>query len=165
MKARLSLAVLMCAVAMAVEAGGTVHEYPPLSLTSAQTARLTIVDARSIKSEDTSSLKPARWTLAFDVYAPAVQTDDGKREASRLRFLRRESIDVTLGAGEGATFDLPGAEGTRIVPVVIGFDGTRALGDGSVRTGLEVREASRTIFLLPGTIRGFNPQPDPPRER
>lgn len=165
MKARLSLAVLMCAMAMAAEAGGTVHEYPPLSLTSAQTARLTLLDAR-VKSEDAARQKPSRWTLAFDVYAPAVQTDDATdRDAFRLRFLRRESIEVSLDPGEGASFDLPGAEGTRIVPVVIGQDGTRALGDGSVRTGVEVREASRTIFLLPGTIRGFNPQPDPPRER
>lgn len=163
MKARLSLAVLMCAVALAMEAGGTVHEYQPLSLTSAQTARLTIVDTRGARSQD---VKPTRWTLAFDVYGPAVKTDDGDtREASRLRFLRRESIDVSLNPGEGASFDLPGAEGTRVVAVVIGKDETRALGDGSVRTGIEVREASRTIFLLPGTIRGFNPQPDPPRER
>ena len=114
---------------------------------------------------ETTRQKPTRWTLAFDVYVPAVKTEDGNtRSASTLRFLRRESIDVSLGAGEAATFDLPGAEGTRIVPVVIGFDETRALGDGSVRTGLEVREASRTIFLLPGPIRGFNPQPDPPKD-
>jgi hypothetical protein len=27
---------------------------------------------------------------------------------------------------------------------------------------LEVREAARTMFVVPGVAKGFNPQPDPP---
>ena len=33
-----------------------------------------------------------------------------------------------------------------------------------VSVSLEVRTREGTLFLLPGTIRGFNPQPDPPHE-
>lgn len=102
----------------------------------------------------------------FDVYS--IRASDGA-----LRFLRRVTREAILLPGEGFSFDFVGPATT--------------IGDGSVRVAstvyvkrmtesslldeaapvsvsLEIRDRSGSLLLLPGTLRGFNPQPDPPHE-
>lgn len=98
----------------------------------------------------------------FDVYT--VRSDGS------MRFLRRVSRETILAAGDGLTLDYSpaaGESGLRVSPSVY----IQRLGETekpdtapSVSVSLEVRTQQGTMFLLPGTIRGFNPQPDPPRE-
>jgi hypothetical protein len=101
----------------------------------------------------------------FDVYS--VRASDGT-----VRFLRRVSREATLFAGEGLTLDFtpPSTSGDGSVRVAsavyIKRVGESETADNaeSVSASLEIRNREGTMFLLPGTIRGFNPQPDPPHE-
>ena len=135
------------------------------TLEAGRTARLSVI--HHALPGGTPTGEPVRYSVRadFDVYS--VRAADGS-----VRFLRRVSRQATLAAGEGLSLD---------------FTPTTATGDGSVRVAsavyikrvgvsetadnaapvsvsLEVRTREGTLFLLPGTIRGFNPQPDPPLE-
>lgn len=138
-----------------------------VSLAAGQTARLNVVNTRAIDPEDATSGDGSvrKVTLAFDVYAPVAATDDGGGRATsfvtRRRFLRRESVEVTLGPGEAASFDFTAPEGASVRAVAAyGTPDTRGggrrakdpnirgIGDPNIRTTLEVREGGRTSFVL-----------------
>lgn len=133
------------------------------TLETGRTARLNVVHSSPLTSVSPNSV-PVRYAVRadFDIYA--VRTDGS------LRILRRVSREALLAEGEGLTFDYASSSSdgnVRISPSVY----IQRLGETerpdtapSVTISLEVRTQQGTQFLLPGTIRGFNPQPDPPRE-
>ena len=137
-------------------------QFGVISLAAGQTARLNVVNTRTIDPEDaTADGSVRKITLAFDVYLPIVQTEergnasDGARTTScavKQRFLRRESCEVTLRAGEAASLDFTAPEGTRIRAVAYGTPDTRGgnkrIEDPNIRTTLEVQEGGRTTFVL-----------------
>jgi hypothetical protein len=144
-----------------------------IDLGAGQMARLNIVNLRRSPPPDPESPPPEpeaqRVRLAFDIYISPPPEPDAPTCVTRYRFLRRESCDVALRPGEAASFDFTAAEGTKVAASI------HSLGGPDTRTGdvqitpephlapmLEVREGARTIFVVPGVAKGFNPQPDPP---
>lgn len=133
------------------------------TLEAGRTARLSVVHAPPLIASPTTSAS-ARYAVRadFDVY--------GVRSDGSVRFLRRISRETTIAAGEGLTLDYSPTAGDGSVRVASTVYLQR-LGETespdtapAVNASLEVRTQQGTLFLLPGTIRGFNPQPDPPRE-
>ena len=102
-----------------------------------------------------------RVRIVFDIYA----TDPNI--SNRLRFMRRVSREVDLEFGEAATFDYAaGRNGDYVSPAVfvrLAETDTPELVRVRLLSTLVVRQGERTILNLPAVIRGFDPQPDPPR--
>ena len=102
-----------------------------------------------------------RVRIVFDIYEAA---GDG---SVRLRFVRRVSREVELEFGEAATFDYAaGRTGDYVSPAVfvrLAETDTPELVRARLLSTLIVRQGERTILNLPAVIRGFDPQPDPPR--
>lgn len=134
-----------------------------VSLNAGQTARFNVVSLNNSTSR--------RMTLAFDIYSlggPDTISGSADREnavaacTNNLRFVRRESCEITLLPGEAVSLEFSAASAdTRINAVMLG--GPDTVGDPTLLPTLEIRENNRTVFIHPGTIGGFNPQPDPPR--
>jgi hypothetical protein len=142
-----------------------------------QTARLSVVNVRHSPPPERDNPPPERENpnlaqrvrLSFDIYVAPLPHPDLSSCAIRYRFLRRESCDVMLMPGEAASLDFMAAEDMKVAASI------NSLGGPDTREGhsqltpephlaptLEVRENSRTIFVVPGVAKGFNPQPDPP---
>ena len=145
------------------------------SLSAGQTARLNVVNAVLVQPEDATvpagdANRPAesfRVTLAFDVFVPAVQTDDGSRLVTEYRFLRRESHEATLRPGEAVSLNFTAPDGTLVNAVVLGPPDAKGANkmegpeESHIRATLEVREGGSTVFMHPGSARGMfvNGQP------
>ena len=160
-----------------------------VDLGAGQTARLNVVNLRRSPPRDGDSPPPdpdqpppdpesprpdpeshaRRVRLAFDIYVQPPPEPDAPSCITRYRFLRRESCDVVLRPGEAASFDFVAVQDMKVAASI------RSLGGPDTREGdsrvtpephlaplLEVREGPRTLFVVPGVIKGFNPQPDPP---
>jgi hypothetical protein len=151
-----------------------------IDLGAGQTARLNLVNLRRQPPPDGDSPPPdpdqpppdpetLRVRLAFDIYLSPPPEPDAPSCVTRYRFLRRESCDVVLMPGEAASFDFTAAEDMKVAASI------RSLGGPDTREGdsqltpephfapmLEVREGARTLFVVPGVVKGFNPQPEPP---
>jgi hypothetical protein len=140
-----------------------------------QTARLNVVNLRRQPPPEPDSPPPdperlaRRVRLAFDIYVSPPPDPDAPSCVTQYRFLRRESCDVVLRPGEAASFDFLAAQDMKVAASIhsLGGPDTREGGDKltpepHLSPILEVREGLRTIFVVPGTIKGFNPQPDPP---
>ncbi len=146
-----------------------------IDLGAGQTARLNVVigNPAFIGNPDVREADPRlarRVRFAFDIYG--IEDPENLPDPScttRYHFLRRESCDVVLMPGEAASFDFTATEGTKVSPSI------HSLGGPVTREGepqltpephlaptLELREGTRTIFVLPAVAKGFNPQPDPP---
>ncbi|MGH9902830.1 MAG: hypothetical protein ACRD68_13565, partial [Pyrinomonadaceae bacterium] len=123
------------------------------SLSAGQSARLTVVNPRPLSERE---IVPCiRVKLVFDVYEASMS------EPARLSFVRRVEREATLEAGEAASAEFTAGRAGGYVSAaafVIPIE------DGPVQAvaTLEVREAGRTQFTLPGVRKGFDPQPDPP---
>jgi hypothetical protein len=153
--------------------------YSVHTLSAGQTARLTVVNpvlASPPEPVAEGGIVPCiRVTLAFDIYAVGTVTTvspyDGANnppDPVRLSFVRRVERVVELEPGDGATFEYTPGAGETVNPVTFVSEGEANPPDpvrASVVTSLEVRQDGATQFVLPGTLRGFNPQPDPPRTR
>jgi hypothetical protein len=150
------------------------------SLSRGQTARLTVVNA--VLGVPPEPDHPAcRVTLAFDIYTQSPPEPDRPSgspgegvppEPDRLRFLRRELRTVLLRPGEAASLDFAASRSGEVIaawsvlspPVLEGEDSppypdrARIVGVSS----LEVRQGGHTQFVLPGVVKGFDPQPEPP---
>ena len=151
-----------------------------IDIGAGQTARLNVVNLRRQPPPDPESPPPEpdipgapslarRVRLSFDIYVQPPPEPDAPTCVTRYRFLRRESCDVTLMPGEAASLDFTAAEDTKIAASIFSLGGPDTREGNQVLTPephlaptLEVREASRTIFVVPGVAKGFNPQPDPP---
>ena len=148
-------------------------EFGFIDLGAGQTARLNVVNLRRSPPPEPDNPPPdpdaQRVRLAFDIYIQPSPDPEAQSCVTRYRFLRRESCDVTLMPGEAASFDFTAAEGTKVAASIhsLGGPDTRE-GDAQLTPEphlapmLEVREAARTVFVVPGVAKGFNPQPDPP---
>jgi hypothetical protein len=143
-----------------------------IDLGAGQTARLNVVIGNpDVRPGDPRLARRVR--LAFDIYG--VHDPENLPDPScvtRYQFVRRESCDVVLIPGEAASLDFTAAEGMKVSASV------HSLGGPDTREGedqltpephlaptLEVRESTRTIFVVPAVAKGFNPQPDPPGVR
>jgi hypothetical protein len=148
-----------------------------IDLGAGQTARLNVVNLRRNPPPEPDNPPPEpenpsdvqRVRLSFDIYVQPPPDPDAPSCATRYRFLRRESCDVVLMPGEAASFDFTAADNTKVAASIhsLGGPDTRE-GDAQLTPEphlapmLEVREAARTVFVVPGVAKGFNPQPDPP---
>lgn len=155
-----------------------------VDLGAGQTARLNVINLRRQPPPDPDTPPPEpdqpppdperlalalRVRLAFDIYVTPPPEPDAPSCITRYRFLRRESCDVTLMPGEAASFDFIAGEDMKVAASIhsLGAPDTRE-GESRVTPEphlvpmLEVREGTRTLFVIPNTIKGFNPQPDPP---
>jgi hypothetical protein len=146
-----------------------------IDLGAGQTARLNVINLRRQPPPDGDSPPPdpetLRVQLAFDIYVQPTPEPDAPSCVTRYRFLRRESCEVVLMPGEAASSDFTAIQDMKVAASI------RSLGGPDTREGdsrvtpephlapiLEVREGTRTLFVVPGVIKGFNPQPDPPGE-
>jgi hypothetical protein len=134
-----------------------------LTLVAGQNARLNVVRVDEVEGD--GSVRPCRVELMF--------FDAVGRQVGETR-------KASLKPGQSVTIVADGS--VRTEQVAVAADGSvrlrgmvRALaGDGSVRPGkcslvptFEVFDGitGGTLFVHPASARGFNPQPDPPRER
>ena len=141
------------------------------SLAPGRTARINIVNAvlgvppepdRPGETNPPGPDRRRRVTLMFDVYA---QTADGS--VRTLRFLRRVSRNLTLAPGEAVSFDFTAqaADGSVLVAATafVSRAGSPPEPDQPVAviSTLEILQGARTLFTLPGLLRGFDPQTEP----
>ena len=152
-----------------------------IELIPGQTARLNVV----VNTEGFRTQPPPRpdtqhtVRLAFDVFVEDEENTPGcggivpapPTCLVRYRFLRRESREVDLMSREAASLAFTAVERTRIAALI------QSIGDPDIlptdqftpephlAPSLEVREGTRTLFVVPAVVRGFNPQPDPPHQR
>ena len=157
-----------------------------VDLGAGQTARLNVVNLRRQPPPEPDSPPPdpdqpppdpdrhaRRVRLAFDIYVSPPPEPDALSCSTRYRFLRRESCDVLLRPGEAASFDFTAVAGTKVAASIHSLGGPDTRAGDPIPTErltpephlapmLEVREGTRTLFVVPGVIKGFNPQPDPP---
>jgi hypothetical protein len=149
-----------------------------IELGAGQTARLNVVIGNpEVIPGDPPRARRVR--LAFDVY---VQDEEDIPNCGgivpvppcliRYRFLRRESRDAELMPGQAASFNFQASAVTKINPSVHLLGGPDTSPGDERRTPephlaptLEVRESSRTIFVVPAIAKFFNPQPDPPGQQ
>jgi len=126
--------------------------------------------------------EPDRVRLGFDVY---IQDPDFTPNCGgivpvpptclvRDRFLRRELREVQLMPGQAASLNFTAAEGAKVQAFIQALGGPDTIGNPNELGGpdttpephlipsLEVREGSRTLFVVPALAKLFNPQPDPP---
>ena len=126
--------------------------------------------------------EPDRVRLAFDVY---VEDPDYTPNCGgivpvsptclvRYRFLRRELREVQLMPGQAASLNFTAAEGAKVQAFIQALGGPDTIGNPNELGGpdttpephlipsLELREGTRTLFVVPAVAKFFNPQPDPP---
>src|SRR5262245_18609733 len=112
---------------------------------------------------------PERVRLSFDIYIQPPPEPDAPACITRYRFLRRESCDVVLRRGEAASFDFTAAQDMKVAASIRSLGGpdtregnTRLTPEPHLTPILEVREGPRTLFVVPGAIKGFGPQTNLP---
>jgi len=121
-----------------------------------QTLRVAVQNPRFSDSE----IQPCiRVRVVFDIYE-AISSD-----RQRLRFSRRVSREVLLDGGEAATFDFEASRnGDYVSPAVFAHpEEPESSEPVRLLSTLVVRQGERTILNLPAVLKGFDPQPDPPR--
>lgn len=139
------------------------------TLDCGRSLRLNVLNSAVAEPDNNSrhETETYRVRLTFDVYAASA--GDGS-----VRLLRSVSRTATLRAAEGITFDFGSAAGcdgsvrvaaSALISAAGNAGNRRESRARSVSATLEIRESEKTIFSLPGVIRGFDPQPDPPVNR
>jgi hypothetical protein len=164
-------------------------DYGFIELPAGQTARLNVVNIQPRPDPDSRPPDPersaSRVRLAFDVY---VEDPDYTPNCGgivpvpptclvRDRFLRREFRDVELMPGQAASLNFIAAQGVKVQAFIQALGGPDTRGNPEGLGGpdttpephlipsLEVREGSRTLFVVPALAKFFNPQPDPPGQQ
>jgi len=96
----------------------------------------------------------------FDVYTAEIAT-------GQLRLTRRVTHEAELDGGKAATFEYVAARSGEYVSAMV-FASPKEVSTETapvrILSTLLLREGGRTILNLPADIKGFDPQPDPPRE-
>lgn len=155
-----------------------------IELAAGQTARVNVVNIQPPPDPDSPPPEPdapiaRRVLLAFDVY---VQDLDFTPNCGgivpvsptclvRYRFLRRESSEVQLMPGQAASLNFTAVEGAKLQAFIQALGGPDTIGDPDITPephlvpSLEVREGTRTLFVVPALVKLFNPQPDPPGQQ
>jgi hypothetical protein len=131
------------------------------TMAAGQTLRLAVVNRLGLS--DREIVPCIRVRIVFDIY------ESDPPEPVRLRFVRRVEREMELEAGEAISFDIPssrtGGERVSLSVFATPEEGTAPeYTRGTLSATLEVRETGRTVLTLPGIIKGFDPQPDPPQE-
>lgn len=139
------------------------------SLEHNQTARVTVVNnvlrvppapGTTSNAEPPDPGHAKRVTIVFDIYEEAA---DGS-----VRFVRSRSRNFTLQGGESATFEheVNRTRGELVSPASFSarFNQAEQLRPSEVVSTFTIERNGNIIATLPGVIRGFNPQPDPPVE-
>ncbi len=123
-----------------------------------QTINVTVQNPRFSESEVIPCI---RVRVVFDIY------EANPSNNRRLGFVRRVSHEVLLDGGEAATFNFAASrDGDYVSPMVFASPGEIAPPDNRPErlvSTLVVRQGERTILNLPAVLKGFDPQPDPPR--
>lgn len=143
-----------------------------------QTARLSVVNSRVSRPPEPDQPPPnpegdlihaRRVRLIFDIFVSRPPDPDTNSCATHYRFARREFCDVVLMPGEAASFDFTAAEDVKVAASIRSLGGpdtrertAQLTPEPHLAPTLQVREGARTLFVLPGVAKGFNPQPDPP---
>jgi hypothetical protein len=152
-----------------------------IELAAGQTARVNVVNIQPPPHPDSPRPDPdapiaRRVLLAFDVY---VQDQENTPACGgivpvpptcliRSQFLRREMREVELMPGEAASLTFTAAEGAKIQAFIQTVGNPDTIGNPDetpephLIPSLEVREGTRTLFVVPALVKFFNPQPDPP---
>ena len=152
-----------------------------IELAAGQTARVNVVNIQPPPEPDSPPPDPdvpvaRRVLLAFDVY---VEDPDFTPNCGgivpvpptclvRYRFLRRESSNVQLMPGQAASLNFTAVEGAKLQAFIQALGGPDTIGNPDetpephLVPSLEVREGTRTLFVVPALVKLFNPQPDPP---
>ena len=127
-------------------------------ISAGQTVSIIIQNPRFSDSEIIPCI---RVMVVFDIYGQS-PTEPGK-----LRFARRVSREVLLDGGEATTFDFRASQtGDYVSPAIFFRPAEVAPPDmrpERLVSTLVVRQGERTILNLPAVLKGFDPQPDPPR--
>lgn len=156
-----------------------------IELTAGQTARVSVVNLQPPPAPESPRPEPdtpiaRKARLGFDVY---VQDPDFTPSCGggivpvpttclvRHRFLRRELTEVELMPGQAASLDFTAVEGAKIQAFTQALGGPDTKGvpdltpEPHLVPSLEVREGTRTLFVVPALVKFFNPQPDPPGQQ
>lgn len=125
-----------------------------------QTMRLSVVNRLPVS--DREIIPCVRVKIVVDFYVPRC---DGSVCPAPFR---RAERSLTLDPGEAVSFDLAssrtGGERFSVSVFMSPVEESDASSAGNTATAtLEVIESGRKLFNLPGIIKGFDPQPDPPR--
>jgi hypothetical protein len=157
--------------------------YGFIELAAGQSARLTIVNPQPPPEPDSPPPDPEapadHVRLAFDVY---VQDEENTGACGgvvpmpptclvRYRFLRRESRQVRLMPGQAASLNFTAVDGAKVQAFIQSLGGPDTRGNPHITPephlvpSLEVREGTRTLFVVPALAKFFNPQPDPPGQQ
>lgn len=127
------------------------------TMNTGQTMRLAVVNRKPLS--DREIIPCIRVRIVVDIY----EMDGSVRPV----FVRRAERTLTLDAGEAVSFDLPSSRaGGERVNVSVFMSPEEQNPSEPIRLAatatLEMRESGKTIFNIPGVIKGFDPQPDPP---
>jgi hypothetical protein len=157
-----------------------------IELSAGQTARLNVVNFFSSRPPEPDSPTADIRTpiarkvrLAFDVYIEDQENTPACGGIApvpttclvRHRFLRRESTEVQLMPGQAASLNFTAVEGAKLQAFIQALGGPDTVGNPNetpephLVPSLEVREGTRTLFVVPALVKLFNPQPDPPGEQ
>lgn len=134
------------------------HRFAP-----GQTAAVSVVNRRPLN--ETEIIPCVRVLVVADVY------ETNFPEFAKTRLLRRVAREERLAAGEALSFNfLPSRSADSSVSVsVLVFRESDADAPDAIRRAvtatLAVTENGRSIYTLPGIIKGFDPQPDPPEAK
>ena len=130
-----------------------------------------LVGVQNPRYSDSEIVPCVRVRAVIDLFEAA---GDG---SVRPRPLRRVIREIELDPGEAASFDVPAilvCDGSVCPAAHYGvFASVTVFGTPieqmatsrlKFSSTLAVRESERTVFVLPATEKGFDPQPDPPQE-
>ena len=151
-----------------------------IELVAGQSARLNVVNRQPppggtrLPQPDTPIARRVR--LLFDVYVEDEENTlcggivPEPTCLKRYHFVRRELREVELSPGQAASLNFSAVEGAKVQAFIQSLGGPDTIGpdvtpEPHLIPSLEVREGTRTLFVAPAVIKGFNPQPDPPGQQ
>lgn len=134
-------------------------EFGMISLEAGQTLRFNGIN---IGMADGS----VRVLMKFEVYSlGGPDTSPGCNPGStvaactnNLRWIKTETCRVNLRSRAAAACEITSDRPGLLVSVSMLVE----TAGGKILPSLEVRENNRTLFVHPGAVRGFDPQPEPP---
>ena len=131
------------------------HRFAP-----GQTAAVSVINRRPLS--DSEIIPCVRVLVIADVYETSFS------EFVKPRFLRRVTREERLEAGEALSFNLTPSRTSDAAVSISAFVFQERETDSpesirrAVNSTLQITENGRSIYTLPGVIKTFDPQPDPP---
>jgi hypothetical protein len=131
------------------------HQFSP-----GQTAAISVVNRNP--SSDSEIIPCIRVMIIADIYETSLT------EFTKLRFSRRVTREEKLEKGEALSFKFQPSRTTdsNVSVSVFVYPDEEVASPELIRSStfstLQVIENGRSLYTLPGVIKGFDPQPDPP---